>query len=360
MAATPSRSSSRPTRRRRQRRSSTAPSSLPASEGRDLGGSPPARRRAARRGGERRRPSVHATAVALLNDSGGGGAAQGSRHRTVAPSTSRSQRICKGHGGGGGAAVGGGGVRCEAEQPAGEAPPGRRKLRAGGGRAAVLGVVATRSGPRDGWTGAASERRGWRRRKRMTLTPATKPTLVAASRCGATAAAAAPLDTGEDQAGAAALLPPRSRPVRESTTWVGCARGTAFRWMTLLLVALFPSLPYLHMCCLQIQMHMCAGDGLTQSNIDQQLQLRDATEPVKLVGSVIPQLTAAACVEGGGPRAPACHSTHRSCTSAFTSPRRQAVSNRFQSTGVPRTGGGFKCVWLFFLIFNCIINFANT
>jgi hypothetical protein len=263
MVATPSRSSSRPTRRRRQRRSSTAPSSLPASEGRDPGGGPPARQRAARRGGERRRPSVPAVAVALLSDSGGGGTAQGSRHRTAAPSTSRSRRICRGRGG---AAVGDGGVRCEAEQPAGEAPPGRRELRAGGARTAVLGVVATRSGPRDGWPGAASERRGWRRRKRMALTPAAKPTPVAASRCGATEAAA-PLDTGEDQAGAAALLSPRSRPARESTAWAGCARGTAFRWTTLLLAALFPSLPYLHMCCLQMQMHMSAGDGLSVTSM---------------------------------------------------------------------------------------------
>jgi hypothetical protein len=157
-------------------------------------------------------------------------------------------------------------VRCEAEQPAGEAPPGRRELRAGGARTAVLGVVATRSGPRDGWPGAASERRGWRRRKRMALTPAAKPTPVAASRCGATEAAA-PLDTGEDQAGAAALLSPRSRPARESTAWAGCARGTAFRWTTLLLAALFPSLPYLHMCCLQMQMHMSAGDGLSVTSM---------------------------------------------------------------------------------------------
>jgi hypothetical protein len=98
MAATPSRSSSRAVQR--HRRSSTALSSLPTPEGRDLGGGPPARQRAVRRGGERRRPSVSAATVPLLSDFGGGDAAQGSRHRTAAPSTSRSRRICRGCGGG--------------------------------------------------------------------------------------------------------------------------------------------------------------------------------------------------------------------------------------------------------------------
>jgi hypothetical protein len=90
------------------------------------------------------------------------------------------------------------------EQPAGEAPCGRRELRADGGRATVLGIVAARNGPRDGWLGTASKRRGWRRRKRTALTPTMKPTPVVASRCVATTVA--PLDAGpsssEIQAGA--------------------------------------------------------------------------------------------------------------------------------------------------------------
>jgi hypothetical protein len=75
--------------------------------------------------------------------------------------------------------------RREAEQPTGEAPRGRRKLRTSGGRAAVLGVVVARSEPRDRCPGAATEGRGWQWRKRMALTSSTKPTPVADSRCGA-------------------------------------------------------------------------------------------------------------------------------------------------------------------------------
>jgi hypothetical protein len=74
-------------------------------------------------------------------------------------------------------------------------------------------------------------------------------------------AVATPLDAGEDL-----LVGPSSSYIQAGAgvNYLGrMHEGTTFCWTAQLLAALFPSLPYLHMCCLWMQMHMSARDNLT-------------------------------------------------------------------------------------------------